>query len=299
MTTKFDIIAIAKQDRDPTLVSIDYDAISRMDRSQIAGDGGANLTEGTHQMSLEEGIRYAIALNSINYRFWDLHEGAMVRYENGGKVGALAMTTAFAQAWNRESNPFSNLHTSLTTADIKNVFGDMPDQVSRVTILNEVLLSPQLRELAVDLASAVSAATDVFVLGTEHAQLLADAFPIAYSDPLLKKAQLAISAVWLACKARGFNVETDLTAFADYQIPRILRALKVIRYSEELAAKIDTYTLIEANSPEERAIRAASILAIEEMSKVHGVSSAAIDHFLWTRRNEAKEPFHLTETTAY
>lgn len=299
MTTKTDILKIAEQDYDPSFVRINYAVIDAMDRSQIDGGGGANLTEGTSNMSLSEAISYAIALNSINYRFWDLQDGQMLRYQHEGKVGALAMTSAFERAWNREHNSFAQLSQPLTEDDILAVFGDMPGRVSRVAILNEVLLSPKLREVSEKLAEDITQAEGVFILGVEHAQTLADAFPLTYTDPLLKKAQLAISAVWLACAQRGLNVDTDLTAFADYQIPRILRALGVIEYSAEVAAIIDSMQLIESGSKIERAIRSASVGAVEAIAKKHNVRSAPVDHYLWTRRNEAKEPFHLCDTTAY
>lgn len=295
-TLKDTLLNTARQSMDADLVRINHSAIASLDRAQIAGRGGSDLTRGTNTFSLTESVRYAIALNSINYRFWDLHDGQMVRYQHGGDVGALAMFSAFGQAWARADNAFSNRHIPLTASDVTGVFGDIPDVDSRVIILNEVLLSPRLLPLSEQIAAAC---THGAVLSTEHAQLLADAFPKAYADPLLKKAQLAISAVWLAARERGLMVTTDLTAFADYQIPRILRALRVIDYSKELAHKVDHFTPIVAGSAEEKAIRAASILAVELLSERHGVSSAAIDHFLWTRRNEAKEPFHLCETTLY
>ena len=53
------------------------------------------------------------------------------------------------------------------------------------------------------------------------------------------------------------------------------------------------------DSKEEKAIRAATILACEELAIKTGAKPAEIDFWLWSRRNTADKPFHLTYTTAY
>jgi len=63
-------------------------------------------------------------------------------------------------------------------------------------------------------------------------------------------------------------------------VPRVLRALGILRYGETLARKVDAKILIEANSAEERAIRAASVLAVERISAYLHVPAEAIDNLL-------------------
>lgn len=93
---------------------------------------------------------------------------------------------------------------------------------------------------------------------------------------------------------------SQLTLCADYQLPRMLRAMGVLEYSPGLAQKVDSQTLIEKDSIEERAIRAATIVAGEMLAEHFGVTPAAVDNFLWTNRSKAgSAPFHLTITTDY
>jgi hypothetical protein len=295
MSSTASILTRAESDMDNTLVRINEDNIKNIDKSAL-GSGGASFPTGVAHLPLAEAIRYCICMNSINYRFWDMENGAMTRYQKDGKIGAVAMTASFLDAWTDQRFMFSRRSEPVDAKVVTDVFGDIPDVPSRVEILNEVLLSPKLDALCATLAAHCSAGKPLTVV---EAKMLEDTFPTAYSDPLLKKAQLAISFVWLVAKENGLDIEVDLTAFADYQIPRVLRALKLLDYSEGLARKIDESTPIAANGPEERALRAASVLAIDMLSKRLGVPNAAIDHFLWSQRNTPKEPFHLCETTLY
>lgn len=295
MSSTASILSRATSDMNSALVRINEANINSIDKSSI-GSGAASFATDVAHLPLAEAIRYCICMNSINYRFWGLEAGAVTRYQKDGKVGAMAMTSSFLAAWTDPKFMFSKRTEPVDAATIAAVFGDIPDVPSRIAILNEVLLSPKLDALCAKLAERCSAGLPVTV---GEAQLLEDAFPIAYSDPLLKKAQLAISFVWLVAKEQGLDLQVDLTAFADYQIPRVLRALKLLDYSDSLAKTIDSSKPIAANGPEERALRAASVIAIDMLSKRLGVPNAAIDHFLWTQRNEAKEPFHLCETTLY
>lgn len=270
-----------------------------LDSIQPPAIGDTNL-ESAPTSSLSSAAAFAIAMNSINYRFWDKTEdGAFVRYENEGKVGAMAMTDAFQKAWSDPSSPLAQArdhHIPLTVADIATLFGPMPAPESRVAILNEVLLNPQLHSLAEQACDMLDSDQ---AFGTAFSALMAQAFPLAYGDEVLKKAQLATSAIWREARSHGYSGECAVTAFADYQIPNVLRALGVLQYAPELAERIDRMELIPVDGADERAIRAASILAVEQLADACGVSVADVDYWIWLKRKEPKTPFHLTDTTAY
>lgn len=85
-------------------------------------------------------------------------------------------------------------------------------------------------------------------------------------------------------------LKTDLTVAVDYQIPRILEHRSVLEYNQEL---------IKAESKEEKALRAATIIACNEIYEYHKVSIPALDRMLWLARNERKKPFYLTKTPRY
>ncbi|MPN62756.1 hypothetical protein SDC9_210509 [bioreactor metagenome] len=130
---------------------------------------------------------------------------------------------------------------------------------------------------------------------------LAAIFPLAFDDPYLKKAQLALSMIAAFLRSTGNDVGAeDLTAFADYQVPRVLRGLGVLAYSTSLADKVDQRILLTENGQEELSIRAATVLACEAIAAHTGGTSADIDNLLWLSQDIAGEtPFHLTETRWY
>jgi hypothetical protein len=60
-----------------------------------------------------------------------------------------------------------------------------------------------------------------------------------------------------------FTNQNDLTMFADYRVPQILRQFDILKYSEELASLIDSETEIAYSSPYEVEIRACTVVAVE------------------------------------
>ncbi len=94
-----------------------------------------------------------------------------------------------------------------------------------------------------------------------------------------------------------------ITIASDYRIPEALRAMGILKYSKELADKIDRGVLIEKGSPEEVAIRAASLVAAQEIieglnKKGYDIHAAHMDAYLWYKGRKAKT-HHRTKTMAY
>jgi hypothetical protein len=181
----------------------------------------------------------------------------------------------------------------ITAAWVTAHFGDIPDPESRATLLSEVFAGDAL-ELVQRIAANCAISAD-------DAEMLRKAFPRAFGDPYLKRAQLAI--FWMAgfFAECGIDVDTkDVTAFADYQVPRALRALGNLEYSDELASKVDSLALLDAGSLEELAIRGATIVACEALAEAKGATAGEIDNFLWTNRNLAGgTPFPLSYTAKF
>lgn len=109
-------------------------------------------------------------------------------------------------------------------------------------------------------------------------------------------------------QSRVSIVDLDiLTAFADYKLPQVLRHLGIIKYSSELAGKIESCQLIVSGSSEEVEIRAATVYAVEEIRDSLAkqgitVTSVAIDHYLWElgQRDEFRQyPYHRCRTIFY
>jgi len=303
-STKAGVLEVAASWMKPDRVALNDAAFAKIEAGSIKAPESTNLTIAppTGELpveSLTQAIEYSIAMNSINYMFWSLNEdGKFIRYEKDGAVGANAMTKAFSDAWH---DSFSGINLArdgipLDAQHIEEIFGDIPDPEGRARVLNEILVGPKLGAIAQELAQT---AIDGGAFDVQAAARLAQAFPGAYGDAVLKKSQLAVSAMWRNAMDLGVARECELTAFADYQIPNVLRALGLLDYASDLAETIDAQRLIAPESVDERALRAASILAVERLAQEHGVNVADVDYWLWTKRKEPKTPFHLTETTLY
>lgn len=147
------------------------------------------------------------------------------------------------------------------------------------------------------------------------AGFLARTFP-SYQDtrlvggvtlPLLKRAQLAagmLHARRLALGAPGFSGADRLTAYADYMLPRVLRHLGVLVYSDELARRVDDQEELPLGDPAEAELRVATVGACEllvQAVNVRGVALCAgqLDYWLWREGFGVKAPHHRTVTTDY
>lgn len=292
-----ELLAIAHCDHDASLVGIDDDLIRRTQwpleslQPMIMGLNGAITSTGAGALS------FLIIMTALNYRFWEVQGNEIRRYSHRGKTGARALWAAFEDAWGLDSVSPIAFERRLADQGVEGLFGEIPDPASRDAILRE-LLSGDIVGVSAALSARIDAAHSVTVA---DASALAEELPMAFGDPYLKKAQLALSMYSAFLRHCGTETDaTDLTAFADYQVPRVLRALGILRYSDDLAERVDSGMLLPNASREERAIRAATILACERIAAHCQASAADVDSLLWSSQEVAADSrFHLTLTTWY
>jgi len=123
-------------------------------------------------------------------------------------------------------------------------------------------------------------------------------FPGYASDMFLKRASLFF--LMLYRKLGWFENDLwQLPVPADYQVPKILYYLDCLEYSPYLKDKITFQKLIPKHSRVECEIRAATVLVCQKLVEETGWNISDIDWWLWTKRHEHQEPFHLTITTDY
>lgn len=99
----------------------------------------------------------------------------------------------------------------------------------------------------------------------------------------------------------------QLTIFADYKLPQLLRREGVLAYTSDLAARIDRMELLPAGSEEEVEIRAATVWAGELLRRAldaQGIQARAteIDYRLWIlsqTKSPDDRPYHRTRTIYY
>lgn len=285
-------------DYQPSLVAINHDRIRELEPPKAGLTPMSTDLAGTAPGErLEAAIAYILLVNSQNFQFWDIRDGEFVRYEYEGVVGARGMRIAFQKAWGDDKSS-ATFRRAYAEKGVTGLFGNISQPEARAAIFSEILTSRVLENLAGMLAK-VAVHRGAFTLWT--ARCIADYLPESYADPYLKRAQLALAEIAGFCYENGMNVDcSELTLFADYQLPWVLRGLGVLEYAPALAAAVDSQQLIPKDSPEERAIRAATILAGERMAAAFRCTPAAVGNYLWTNRGAAgSAPFHLTVTTAY
>lgn len=297
-TTLHPVIARSQEDYRSEIVAIDEDKIKNLvfsdnDKNILA----SNEIEALQNKSLQESIAFLLGLNSINYQFWSVEpEVGFVRYQNNGKVGAIAMFEGFEKFYSALQNGEVSLD-KLSLNDIDTYWGAIPEPEQRVQILKEscslVGITP-----AVDLI--INHIENRKMLDIETAAQLVNILPQSYEDPYFKKIQLALYEIAHCAQLKGYpETECDITVAADYQIPKVLEGMGVLKYSPDLIKKIEAGILIKSDSVEEKAIRAATILACEKISKQHSISIPALDRQLWLSRNKFSTKFHLTKTPKY
>jgi len=101
----------------------------------------------------------------------------------------------------------------------------------------------------------------------------------------LKRAQIFPSDLGqLTARYPEFRIANrdELTAFADYRLPQVMRHLGALDYSSSLTAVVDAGVILPAGSAPEMEIRACTIEACERLKRhLAGRSSADIDLGLW------------------
>jgi hypothetical protein len=125
-----------------------------------------------------------------------------------------------------------------------------------------------------------------------------------------KLAQLAFWMLHVTLPGGGGLGVSDLdrlAAFADYIVPVGLRAMEILRYSDELERAIEERRLIEAGSPWEVELRAhtiyATALLTDEVNRLRPpelqVIVPQIDARFWVAFHKTHRPHHLTKTIYY
>ncbi len=124
-----------------------------------------------------------------------------------------------------------------------------------------------------------------------------------------KRAQILASDLAGALEGTSLPVahRGQLTAFADYKVPQVLRQLDILRYRDGLAETIRSRALVAPRSAEEVEIRAATIWGCELLrqalsSQGRQFTAADVDWLLWNQGQHlpsTSEPYHRTVTIFY
>nr|BBH92526.1 hypothetical protein KTA_07250 [Thermogemmatispora argillosa] len=148
-------------------------------------------------------------------------------------------------------------------------------------------------------------------------QLLVEAFP-SFRDVahyrqrevrFLKRAQICVADLHALFRGQRWGAFSDLeqlTIFADYKLPQVLRHFGVLEYDPSLAERIDRQEPLPAGSEEEIEIRATTVWACELLRQALAtrglfLKAIEIDQQLWllSQRLPDMRPYHRTRTIYY
>ncbi|MEZ3144168.1 queuosine salvage family protein [Halobaculum sp. MBLA0143] len=104
-----------------------------------------------------------------------------------------------------------------------------------------------------------------------------------------------------------FSIEspTSFSVFADYNLPNVLRSLGILEYDSALAEEVDAGRPLEPGSRPEVELRAATLLAADELavqlsrSRDRPVTGPELDYALFQARDGVETEPHRCRTTAY
>ncbi len=157
--------------------------------------------------------------------------------------------------------------------------------------------------------AAYNAVTLVQLLARDFSSFRDIAFYHSHAVHFLKRAQICVADLFHAFHATHWGALSNidqLTCFADYKVPQVLRHYHVIEYAPTLAQRIDRQELLAAGCPEELEIRAATVWACELLRRSlarQGVilTAIAVDQQLWLAGQHlaALRPYHRTRTIYY
>lgn len=250
---------------------------------------------------------YILVLSSLNFCFWPA--GEELQYEHLAK-GLRDMVLA-------DKEQFDSMHL-LSGSQFIDVLNTklphpLPNSSERARLVQEIGYGLINNHNGSALALLSKAENDASKL----VSLIAETFP-GFRDeaismdgkPLFfyKRAQICVGDLYGAFGNKypcefGETIN-ELTTFADYRVPQMLRDRNVIVYDDELEMIIDGKVEIAAGSAHEHSIRAATIVAVEKLAKIVGLSEFKLDWYLWQQgelleREGKLRPHHRTRTIFY
>lgn len=270
----------------------------------------------------ERTINWLLVLDAVNFCFWA--EKGQPRWRihyNGERLNGYWAEAAALKRAVEEGVPLWDAQYLSTIADetVAAIFRGEPQEpaiplfqqrVDNMREVGRVLLEQYDGQFTHAIESVQGSAVQL-------ALLLAQKFPSfhdvaryhGHDVSLLKRAQICVADIHAAFSGEkwgAFHDREQLTIFADYKLPQVLRYYRVLEYAPALAARIDAQELLAAASEEEIEIRAATVWACELLRRAlqrkgQSMSAADIDQKLWLLGQTIPDmkPYHRTYTIYY
>jgi hypothetical protein len=304
------------------LVEIDQQALVDFSRKLSAEKINVPQWEALYHFrgSNEETVCYLLVLDSINFCFWPPVGKSRweIEYQSHRLSGYYGLAAALKKAVELGVPITKADYLAQITADqLRDLLrgnGELPLLEKRLEILNELgrVLQREYGGKALKLVEAAgkSARTLVRLLAAKLTSFRDVATYYGREIFFYKRAQIFAADLYGTFNGRGWGDFQDiheLTAFADYKLPQVLRHLGIFRYLQPLAKKVDQQITLDPGSTGEVEIRANTIWAVElirrELKRVgKELRAFEIDWILWHLGQQAEfraRPYHRTLTIFY
>ncbi|HEX8682123.1 MAG TPA: queuosine salvage family protein [Ardenticatenaceae bacterium] len=292
-----------------TCVTIHEGAIAAL-ADRIAGGQMPRITWDEEHHYRDAGpltVQYLLVLDALNFCFWP---------EPSWDYNRLAL--ALKNTLLREPERFrAERLATVQPEEARAMLGsrdDIPLLEQRAALLREVgaVLAARWGGEAANLVAAAegSAASLVALLTAEFPGFRDHAIYRGWPVYLYKRAQIFVGDLWGSFEGQGlgrFDDIDQLTMFADYRVPQLLRAEGVLEYSNLLSSIVDLCRELPSGSDLEIELRACSIHAVELLraalaGRGFPITSLELDWILWNvgeARQRQFKPHHRTLTIYY
>jgi hypothetical protein len=239
--------------------------------------------------SRDRTITYLLVLDTINFSFW------------GGQTGGYWQLAERVRDVFQSSDALADPGrlSRMTPARLSELIGPFPMIEQRARSLRE------LGRRGFDGLVKRSAAATARALA-EGLASFADVVEYDGRDvPILKRAQI-LPADLHAAGVANYTDLGELTCFADYKLPQVLRHFGALEYTERLRRRVDGWEELTLGEPAEVEIRAATVVAVERLRDLlaergRQLSAVELDWMLWeiSQSLYPVRPYHRTRTIFY
>lgn len=316
-------------------VAIEHAQIERLARLFVAMSGeeaGAELPPSAPEWpahyhffdGTQRTVNWMLLLDALNFCFWGEKDQARWQIAYQGEVlnGYWAEAAALRRAV-EEGKPVwdAGYLSNISSRELASIFRGLSADEPGIPLFEERLrIAREVGQVLLERFGGqfCHLVEQVRQSGVELALALAENFTsfrdVATYDKqevrFFKRAQICVADLYSAFHGQSWGAFTDLdqlTIFADYKLPQVLRHHKVLVYAPDLAAKIDRQEQLLPGSGEEIEIRAATIWASELLRRSvarlgkQPITATEIDQWLWHLGQNAgsMQPYHRVRTIFY
>jgi hypothetical protein len=311
--------------REASLVRLDLNAIERLTARWASEPWPENsaFPEMHYFDGTERTLNWLLLLDALNFCFWAFPDEERWRVKWRGETvdGYNALAASLTRAMDEGQPLYDAAYlASLDEETLASILRPAPDaapiplfdeRLAHAREVGRVLLERYDGQFVNALDAAGRDAMSLALLLAREFSSFADvAVWNGQPIPFLKRAQICVADIYTAFGGKEPGAITgldQLTAFADYKLPQLLRYQGVMVYAPKLAAQVDAYQEIAAGSSPEIEIRAATVWAVELIRRAlteRGVirSASETDYRLWSE-SQAPTPdmrtYHRTRTIYY